>query len=97
VNTHEVPGHIRAISVQIVSYLLKNPDAKDTKDGVQRWWLDERYSQEYAQEALDWLVQQKWVTVRETGALVPLYGLNKIKLHAIQKFLKTIEKRNESQ
>lgn len=92
VGVEKIPRHLQKTVTGIVCYLIENPNAKDTESGVQRWWLDEKHSQGYAQEALDWLVQRNWVTVRDTGVSKRLYGLNKTQLEAMQNFLRTTEK-----
>ena len=30
---------LKLVGVQILKYLLENPDAQDTFDGIVRWWL----------------------------------------------------------
>jgi hypothetical protein len=35
----EAPCEIKEWIVRILGYLLRNPDAKDTVDGIERWWL----------------------------------------------------------
>lgn len=32
-------NHPQGVAKKILSYLLKNPDAKDTLEGIVNWWL----------------------------------------------------------
>ena len=78
---------------QILRYLMMNPDAKDTIQGILRWWLPtdpvERRNDE-VQEALEFLVARGWVTQRETATSQRFYGLNKEKLEEIKLFLQEL-------
>jgi hypothetical protein len=33
---------VQAVALAIAQYLAQHPDAADTVDGIQRWWLPER-------------------------------------------------------
>lgn len=75
----------------ILHYLTVHPDAKDTVQGILRWWLpkDEgAWSKEEVQEALDILVARGWVTQRRTIPSRTLYGLNKKQLEEIKAFFR---------
>jgi hypothetical protein len=70
--------------------LITNPDAKDTIEGVRRWWLPEGYReqrQEDLEEALDFLASKNWLTTRMTSQRQKIYGLNKELLKEIRSYL----------
>ena len=78
----------------ILRYLVAHPDAKDTVDGITRWWLAPRadpdghqWNRDVVQEAIDELVARGWVVRRETTPSHVLYGLDKQHLSAITKVI----------
>jgi hypothetical protein len=83
-------GRRRAVIQAVLHYLIKNPDAKDTIDGVRRWWLPQIYreqSQEEIEETLDFLSSKSWLTIRITSQQ-KIYGLNKDSKEQIENYLK---------
>jgi len=85
---------------QILHYLTEHPDAKDTIQGIPRWWLPknpvERRKEE-VREAVDVLVARGWVTKRQITPSRSLYGMNKEKLEEIKVFLREHESEAEGQ
>jgi len=84
-------GQCREVVRAVLTYLIKNPDAKDTTEGVRRWWLPEDYRkhrQEELEEILDYLVSKTWLTTRTTTHQKKIYGLNKECLEQIKDCLK---------
>jgi hypothetical protein len=82
----------------ILHYLTKHPDAKDTIQGILRWWLPGgivKWEEEAVQNALDALVARGWLTKRQTTSSQQLFGMNKEKLEEIELFLR--ELRNEAE
>jgi hypothetical protein len=78
----------------ILQYLVDHPDAKDTIQGIVRWWLPEgivAWEEEVVQDALDGLVARGWLTQRQTATSQHLYGVNKEKLEEIKVFLRECE------
>jgi hypothetical protein len=78
----------------ILRYLVDHPDAKDTVQGIVRWWLPggiAAWEEEAVQEALDVLVARGWLTQRQTTSSQQLYGVNKERLEAIKVFLQEFE------
>ncbi len=79
---------------QILRYLVSHPAAKDTAEGVLKWWLPEgrvEYDRAAVQEALDCLVAKGWLTERETRPSGRLYGLRRGCLREIRAFLAASE------
>jgi hypothetical protein len=77
---------------RILVYVVENPDAKDTLDGINEFWLSHRRIHEgkyKVRKALEFLADGKgWLTKNKAGASVTLYGLNKDRLDEIKTFLK---------
>jgi hypothetical protein len=82
----------------ILQYWLVYADAKDTLQGILKWWLPgdcvERGAEE-VQAALEALVARGWVTKRQTLPSQALYGLNQSKYEEIQAFLQGLENQQD--
>jgi hypothetical protein len=90
-------GQCRSIILGILRHWVKYPDAKDSCDGISKWWLPEgalNSGQEKVQQALDMLVLEGWVTERKSRSAQKIYGLNKDRLKEIEKFLRQSENGN---
>jgi hypothetical protein len=75
----------------ILGFLLKNPDAEDTLDGIVEWWLmRERieYETGRVRGALQDLVAKGFVLERHRSGSDMRYRLNARKLREIQSYLK---------
>jgi len=80
----------RAVIRAVLRYLVKNPDAKDTTEGICKWWLPEQYrerQQEKLEQTLRFLASKNWLTVRMTSQQKTIYGLNKNFLEQIKSYL----------
>ena len=72
--------HTVAVSWLILGYLSSNPDAKDTVNGVQKWWLGEMefcLETRTVQSSLDHLVKLGWLVSSECQGTGSVYGLKK--------------------
>jgi hypothetical protein len=78
----------------ILQYLIDHPDAKDTTQGILRWWLVGGlavWNEAAVQGALDALVARGWLTQRQTTSSQHLYGVDREKLEEIKVFLRKRE------
>lgn len=57
VNTSE--ENIISVAQSIIEYLKNNPDAKDTVDGIAKWWVHK--DKGVVEQALNYLVSHKRV------------------------------------
>jgi hypothetical protein len=76
---------------EILRYLVQHPDAKDTIDGIARWWLPpdhQGWKREQVQHAIEELVARGWIIRRETTPSHVVYGLDKEHLITITNVLR---------
>ena len=75
---------------EILSYLIDNPEAQDTIDGIVKWWLLDRqimYQTTLVKETLTELVTKGFILEQKIG-LKNHYKINRLKYSEIRKFLK---------
>jgi hypothetical protein len=77
---------------EILSHCVESPDAKDTDEGIQKFWLSARSKNRGVGEvrkALDYLVTTKgWMIKSPKGSSEPLYSLSKKHLEEIKDFFR---------
>jgi hypothetical protein len=91
VESEESRGDYLLLIREILKHVVKHPDAKDTADGIHKFWLSSktvRQSSDKVREVLEYLVEKKgWLTKKVSGASVTLYGLNKDRVPEVESFL----------
>ncbi|MGH7230188.1 MAG: hypothetical protein ACREJU_02365 [Nitrospiraceae bacterium] len=91
--TTEGSSHSRSPVVsKILHYLVEHPDAKDTTDGILKWWFpvkDRERKKKEVQCAVDELVARGWIVQRETTPSHVVYGLDKQHLKRITEALRS--------
>jgi Fe2+ or Zn2+ uptake regulation protein len=68
------------ISKKILDYLLKNPDAGDTLEGISRWWVQSEYIEQSVDEVasvLERLTEEGVVKKQEVKGSNALYKIRK--------------------
>ena len=71
---------------EILRYLIEHPDAKDTAEGIARWWISphhHEWKRDVVQRAIDELVARGWLIRRETTPSHVVFSLDKQHLAAI--------------
>ncbi len=89
------PGSDEKVIRGILQYCVECPDAKDTPEGILKWWRPKDQSEwrkEDVQQALDFLTSKGWLTVRNTCHSQKIYGFNMKFSEEIRKFLMESEK-----
>ena len=82
--------HCRGVIQAVLRYFVEHPDAKDTTEGIRKWWLPVQYrerQQEELEQTLNFLASRNWITVRVTSQQKTIYGLNKNSLEQIKSYL----------
>ena len=67
-------------SKKILDYLLKNPDAGDTLEGISRWWVQSEYIEQSVDEVasvLERLTEKGLVKKQKVKGGSPLYTVGK--------------------
>ena len=88
----EPPSKNNIVAWLILGYLCSHPDAKDTAEGIGRWWLNGEgidVDTEVVRGSLDYLVKRGWLTATGGYAGLTLYGLNKNRQSALRQFLQS--------
>jgi len=78
------------VSLKILRYLEKNPNAADTVDGILEWWLPKQSmmeQEEVVQHALDLLVQRKLLLTKQLSDARKHYRLNKESIQEIRELI----------
>jgi hypothetical protein len=84
--------HDDAVAWLILGYLYSHPDAKDTVDGVEKWWLNAmeiNMAARTVQGSLDQLVKLGWLVSYERRGTGVVYGLNRDRREKLRQFLQS--------
>jgi hypothetical protein len=82
--------HNDAVAWLILGYLYSHPDAKDTVDGVEKWWLNSmeiNMEARTVQVSLDQLVKSGWLVSYQRQGTSMVYGLNRSRRERLLRFL----------
>jgi len=88
----EAPGaEAKRAACSILRYLLRHPEAKDTREGIATWWLRQHEIEQAVQEivaGLDILLADHLVVEHRGLGLTPYYAVNADQRDAIARFLR---------
>jgi hypothetical protein len=76
-----------SIMMMVLQHLMSNPGAKDTLEGIRKWWVATRRQEPRSDElqaVLDELMHKGWLVRFKPRGSKHVYGLNKECLQEIQ-------------
>ena len=79
------------VTIEILRYVITHPSAKDTINGIEKWWLSKNLGGEGKRkiaESLNLLVVKGWLVARCSPQSETIYSLNENSLLEINAFLK---------
>ena len=82
-----------SITLMVLQYLMSNPGAKDTLEGIRKWWIATRRQEPRSDElqaVLEELMQKGWVVRFKPRGSKHVYGLNKDRLQEIQEVFRAL-------
>jgi hypothetical protein len=87
-DSEEVPRN--EVTIDILRYLVAHPSAKDTINGIEKWWLSKSIGREgkrQISESLNLLVAKGWLVARRSPQSETVYYLNESRLLEIKDYL----------
>jgi hypothetical protein len=88
--THAADERQEKLTRAILKYCVEHPDAKDTVDGILRWWFpagEGHWRAGEVKSALKTLTAKGWMTSRKVQQAEEIYGISKEKITEIEKVL----------
>ena len=82
--------HNDVVAWLILGYLCSHPDAKDTADGVEKWWLNGteiKMDAKGVQGSLEYLVSLGWLISSERQGTGMVYALNGERREKLRQFI----------
>ena len=82
--------HNHVVAWVILGYLFSHPDAKDTAEGVEKWWLNGQeinVNARVVRGSLDYLVRLGWLVSSDRQGSEVVYGLNGDRRNKLRQFL----------
>ncbi len=86
-------GGARSVALEILAYLIKHPEAKDSLAGIRLWWLEEpdRWSDKDVSRAAEALVKRGLLRIWESSPGSVVFGPTGQFLQAPDMFLREFE------
>jgi hypothetical protein len=84
---------VRRAEIEIMRYLLAHQDARDTAEGIEKWWLpqSERFGIADVAAALHDLEERYLIRVWQSASAKPIYGWGALDRGVFEEYLLSLE------
>lgn len=85
------PSQVEVIEKNVLEYLLRNPDARDTLEGIVEWWLLEREIRrrtDLVKKAIQTLVDKDLLVKQQAADSRTHYTINTARVKEAEEFLR---------
>jgi hypothetical protein len=84
---------VQEAAAAILQYLIAHQDARDTVEGIEKWWLPQsrQYGIGDVAAALAILENRNLIRVWKSAAAKPVYGRGSADSHYLDDYLRSIE------
>ncbi len=85
------PPGVSGVALAILEHLARHPTAKDTREGIATWWLQQRRIEVTVEDvvhALECLLSRQFIVEFQGAERRPYYSVNRSQLEEIRRFLK---------
>ncbi len=88
-----VTDSVRQAETGILRYLIAHQDARDTIEGIEKWWLPQSFEYGVADiaAALNRLENRKLICVWRSKSAEPVYGTGCTDASSLESYLKSLE------
>ena len=84
------PPGVSGVTLAILEHLAHHPDAKDTREGIATWWLQQRRIESTAEDVvrgLEYLLSRQFIVESHGAERRPYYSVNRNMLEEIRRLL----------
>jgi hypothetical protein len=88
-----VPDLVRKAEIEILRYLIAHEDARDTIEGIEKWWVSQstEYGTADIATALRRLEERDLIRVWKLASAKPVYGRGSADSRRLEQYIRSLE------